>query len=206
MSEKELTNRIMVRQRTVYDYDVRLARPITDPDDFSEEFQMLATAGPDDTIRMKILSPGGSVDTCLMITKAMRECEAPILGWIGPTCASAASVIALECDEWEIDDMSTLMIHNGSFGPGFGKTKDILAYTQHTDKMLERFLRLTYTGFLTEEEILQVIDGKELYFDVETGLAERLMAFAAYRDERRATHNVHEELDEEAEEAVESTT
>lgn len=204
MSEQDL-QRIMVRQRTSHNFDVRLARPITEPDDFAEEFQLFANAGPEDRIKLKILSPGGSVDTCIMLTKAMRECEAPIIGWIGPTCASAGSAIALACDEWEVDDMSTLMIHNGSFGPGWGKAKDILAYTQHTDKMLERYVRLTYTGFLSEEEIVQVIDGKELYFDIENGLIERLISYAKYREEQESSH-IEEEVDISVEEPVESTT
>ncbi len=196
-------NRIMVCKEVVSDYVIRLARPITEADDFADELQVLAGAGPHDTIKMLLVTPGGSVDTCRVITKAMEECEAHITGWIGPTCASAGSAIALACDDWEVDDMSTLMIHNGSFGTGFGKTKDILAYTQHTDKMLERFVRVTYTGFLSEEEILQVIDGKELYFDVDNGLVERLTAFAELRDAARQGHYVQEDLDEQEEPEVE---
>lgn len=194
-------NRIMVRSNMSRDYVIRLARGITEPDDFADEFQILAGAGPTDTVKMLLVTPGGSVDTCLMITKAMAECEAHITGWIGPQCASAGSAIALACDDWEVDDMSSLMIHTGSYSSGWGKAKDVLACTMHQDKMIARFVRLTYTGFLTPEEIEQVIDGKELYFEVENGLVERLTAYAEYRDAQRlamyeAAHNVEEEDEE----------
>lgn len=196
-------NRIMVRHNTSSDYVIRLARAITEPDDFADEFQILAGAGPRDVVKMLLLTPGGSVDTCLMITKAMAECEAKTIGWIGPTCASAGSAIALACDEWEVDDMSSLMIHTGSYSSIYGKAKDVRAYTLHTDKMIEKFIRLTYTGFLTESEIEEVLEGKELYFDVDNGLVERLTAFAEYRDDQRRAHNVKDDeenvLDEEEE-------
>jgi len=120
MSEDNVI-RIMVRAKHANDYIIRLARDITCPDDFADEFQLLAGAGPQDTIKMQIVSYGGQMDTCHMITKAMQECEASITGWIGPTCASAASAIALACDDWEVDEMSSIMIHTASFSSGWGK-------------------------------------------------------------------------------------
>jgi ATP-dependent protease ClpP protease subunit len=175
--------RIMARQQAApTDYVIRLARPISDADDFAEEFQVFANATPQDVIQLEILSGGGLVDTAHMITRAMHRCEAHIIGWIGPTCASAAGAIALSCDEWEVDDMSTLMVHTGSFGVGYGKTQDVVAYALQSERMIERFMWLTYKGFLTDDEIQQVIDGKEMYFDVENGLVERLTALAEYRE------------------------
>ncbi|MNQ87704.1 hypothetical protein D3C85_1029370 [compost metagenome] len=111
----------------------------------------------------------------------MAQCDANIVGWIGPTCASAATAIALQCDGWEVDDTSSFMIHTGSFAPGFGKARDVEAATRHNVQQIENFVRVVYTGFLTEEEILKVLDGKELYFAGEE-LAARLQAFADYRD------------------------
>ncbi len=184
MSEHDV-NRIMVRQNHSNDYIIRLAREISEPDDFADEFQLLAGVGPNDQIKLQIVSGGGSVNTCHMIIKAMQESEAKIIGWIGPTCASAAGAIALACDEWEVDEMSSLMVHTGSFSPGWGKSQDVVAAATHQDKMVTKFIRMTYTGFLTEAEILQVIDGKEFWFEGDE-LCERLAKFADYRDKARA--------------------
>ena len=177
-------NRIMVKQSVVNEYTVRLARDITEPDDFHDEFALFAGAGPSDVVKLQICSHGGSMDTCHMITKSMQECEAKVVGWIGPTCASAGGAIALACDEWEVDEMSSLMIHTGSFAPGWGKSQDVVAGVLHQDKMIARFVRMTYTGFLNEEELNEVIKGKELYFEGDE-LVERLQNFSDYRDAAR---------------------
>lgn len=208
MSERDV-QRIMVRHNTTSDYVIRLARPITEADDFADEFQILAGAGQNDTVKLLIVSPGGSLDTCTLITKAMYECEAHITGWIGPTCASAGSAVALACDDWEVDEMSCLMIHTASFGDG-GKAPEVEASVASKLRQIRRWVTNTYAGFLTEEEIENVIGGRDYWFDVDNGLVERLTAYGEYRDAKRAalyeaTHNVEEELDKEPEEAVEST-
>lgn len=173
--------RVSVRTQVANEYNIRLARDISCPDDFSEELMCLNSATENDLVRFDIVSGGGRLDTCVMIRRAMSQCPAKIIGWIGPTCASAASAIALQCDAWEIDEMSSFMVHTGSFGPRVGKSPDVVASTLHTAKMLEKFVRSVYTGFLTDKEIEQVLDGKELYFEGEE-LATRLEAYAEYRD------------------------
>ena len=173
--------RVSVMTRQVCEYNIRLARQITDPDHFYEEFQVLKQATEDDIVTMDVVSPGGSLDTCVLFTRAMRKCAAPIMAYIGPTCASAAGAIALNADGWEIDEMSSLMVHTGSFGVG-GKTRDVVNHALHQQKMVERFVNLTYSGFLTEEEIEQVLNGKEFYFEGDD-LAQRLENLQAYRQE-----------------------
>lgn len=199
--------RIMVRHNTSSEYVIRLAREITQADDFADELQVLAGAGDDDTIKMLIVSPGGSLDTCALFTKAMFESRAHITGWIGPTCASAGSAIALACDDWEVDEMSVIMIHTASFGDG-GKAPEVEAGVSSKLRQIRRWVTNTYSGFLTEEEIENVIGGRDYYFDVDNGLVERLTAYGEYRDAKRAAlyeslHNVEEELDEEEEVVVE---
>jgi len=172
--------RILLNQHVVNEYHVRLARVISDIDDFDEEFQLLAMAGERDVINLDIVTPGGNADTAHMLCRAIARTAAHTVAYIGPTCASSGTAIALACDEWEIDDMSSFMIHTASYGTG-GLAPHIRDHVKHSDKMIERFVRLTYTGFLTEEEIGQVLEGRELYFEGEE-LASRLEAFAEYRD------------------------
>lgn len=179
---QEKVPRVSVRTRTINEFTVRLARPITNPDDFAEEFQALMAAGEQDVVRLDIASVGGNLDTCVMIRRAMQNCAARTVGWIGPTCASAASAIALQCDGWEVDDMSSFMIHTASFGVPRDKTPNVVASALHTEKMVETFVRTVYTGFLSEQEIVQALGGKDFYFCGEE-LADRLEAFAKYRKE-----------------------
>lgn len=193
MSEEMMKpNRILMTQRVATEFHVRLARPITEVDDFDDEFQMLASAGDNDLIRFDIVTPGGSMDTAHMLCRAIHRTAAHTVAYIGPTCASAGTAIALACEEWEIDEMSSFMIHTGSYGY-VGMAPHVKANVEHNDKMMDRFVRSTYAGFLSEEEIERVLDGREMYFEGEE-LANRLVAFSQYRDAMREAI-AHEEVD-----------
>lgn len=192
MSEDNKPNRIMVNQHVANEYHLRLARPITDIDDFEEEFQLFAGAGERDVIYIDIVTPGGSLDTGHMLRRAIANTAAHTVAYIGPTCASAGTAIALACEEWEIDEMSSFMIHTASYGY-VGMAPHVKANVDHSDKMIERFVRTTYAGFLTEEEIQRVIDGKEMYFEGDE-LAQRLSSYAQYRDALREAISEEEEL------------
>lgn len=185
-------NRIMVNQHISNEYNLRLARPITEPDDFEEEFQLFAGAGERDVIRIELNTPGGSMDTGHLIRRAINSTAAHTIAYIGPTCASAGTAIALACEEWEIDEMSSFMIHTASYGY-VGMAPHVKANVDHSDKMINRFVRTTYAGFLTEDEIERVIDGKEVYFEGEE-LAQRLSNYAQYRDAMREAYAQEEEL------------
>lgn len=180
MNYKEEPNRIMMREITSRNYVIRICRPIEEVDDFDDELQVLAGAGPHDTVQLILNTPGGSVDTALILCKALRACEARTSAFIGFTCASAGTAIALACDEWEIDEYSSFMVHTGSYGTGFNVAPNVMASVQHMDKMVNRFVENTYRGFLNEEELEVVKGGRDVYFEGEE-LAQRLGAFADYR-------------------------
>lgn len=173
-------NRILVREEVARLYTIRLSRSITEADDFEEEFQVLAAAGPQDVVRIIINSDGGNVATALLLCKAISECEAHTVAYIGFMCASSATAIALACDEWEIDDNSSFMLHTATYG-AYGKAPEVAVQVKHMDKMISRFVVNTYSGFLSAEEIQAMLDGKDFWFEGEE-LAQRLTAYVQYRD------------------------
>lgn len=193
MSEDNKPNRIMVNQHIANEYHLRLARPITDIDDFEEEFQLFAGAGERDVIRIDIVTPGGSLDTGHMLRRAIANTAAHTIAYIGPTCASAGTAIALACEEWEIDEMSSFMIHTASYGY-VGMAPHVKANVDHSDKMINRFVRTTYAGFLTDDEIERVIDGKEVYFEGDE-LAQRLSDYSVFRQAMRDAYDEEELVD-----------
>lgn len=176
----EKPNRILVREETSREYTIRLSRSIGEADEFEDEFQVLAAAGPNDLVRILINSDGGSVATALLLCKAIRECEAHTVAYIGFMCASAATAIALACSEWEIDDNSSFMLHTATYG-AYGKAPEIAMQVKHMDKMISRFVSNTYAGFLTEAEIAEMLGGKDFWIEGEE-LANRLTAYASYRN------------------------
>lgn len=199
--EEVQTSRVTLVQNVSNEFYIRIARPIGEVDDFAEELQALMAAGEQDTVNLEIISPGGSLDTCIVLRRALHACKAKTRAWIGPTCASAATAIALACDEWEVDEMSAFMVHTGSFSTGHDKAREVHTAVAHNVRMIERFIRSVYAGFLTEDEIDRALDGRDLYFDGEE-LAERLERYATQRqaDAETAFAEMHKVVDGPAEE------
>lgn len=175
---------ITVQQKVVNKFVIPITVPIGEIDEFGEEVEILDSASEDDTVYLRLSSPGGSMETCDYLCRRMDECEAHIIAEIGLTCASACSAIALHADDWVIYDSSTMMIHACSYSPGYGKESDVRVSVAYTERINREWLERTYRGFLTDEEFTAILDnGKDLYFYADD-LRERLPQYAAYRAER----------------------
>lgn len=185
--ESKVSYIISQNQHVWSEYIVRMHNPIGAASEYANLFNLLDSAGEDDEIKLDLSSPGGSLDTCILLRRAIKDCAAPVTCRIGPTCASAAGAIALACDGWEVDDMSTMMVHTGSFAPGYGKVHDIHAASAHTLEQIRRFVRSTYNDFLTDAEIDAVLDGKEMYIGPEE-LEERLEVYSEARETEYRKH------------------
>lgn len=176
--------RVLTRTINSTEYKVRLARPITEIDDFADEIMVFEQANPDDVVVVQVSSPGGSLETCDFLCRRMNECAAPIVVEIGLTCASAASALMLQADDWIIHDSSTVMIHACSYSPGWGKEVDVFSSATYTNRINREWVERTYRGFLSDSELLSVLDGKDLYFYADD-LRERLPKYKEYREEKR---------------------
>ena len=181
-----IPKRVLTRTFNNCEYKIRLARPITEIDDFSEEIMALEEANENDIVMVQISSPGGSLETCDFLCRRMEECRAPIVVEIGLTCASAASALMLQADDWIIHDSSTAMVHACSYSPGYGKESDVRASVNYTDRINREWLERTYKGFVSDQELLQILDGKDLYFYADD-LRERLPKYKEYREQVRAS-------------------
>lgn len=173
--------RVMTRSFNNHEYKIRIARPITEIDDFEEEIMALEEASDHDVVFIQLSSPGGSLETCDFLCRRMNECSAPIVVEIGMTCASAASALMLQATDWIIDDSSTAMVHACSYSPGWGKEFDVRTSVSYTERLNREWIERTYSGFLTDAELQQVLDGKDLYFFADD-LRERLPKYKEYRD------------------------
>lgn len=162
------------------EYNLYLSGEITNnSDDYMEHFAVYHNAGPQDMVKLWVQSPGGSLAVGSQYIKHMRQCEAPIVAVIGMDVASMATAICLEADGWEVDDMSTFLVHGFSYG-AFGHESQVYNQATFNKKLNEKWLRNTYTGFLDEEQILDALKGVDLLFDADE-LFERLQRFDEYR-------------------------
>lgn len=138
----------------------------------------IASLGANDEVRFLINSPGGRLDGLVTLLDSLEQTDANSVAVISGEAHSAASILALNCKQVYVSDYSTMLVHNISFG-AIGKGSDVRDQVKHTLDFSERIFRQTYSGFLTEEEILQVLNGKEIWL-VGEEIAERLESKIAY--------------------------
>lgn len=163
------------------EYNLYLHNEIShDADDYLEHFAVYHQAGPEDLIRLWIQSPGGSVSVGHQYIQHMQRCPATIVAVIGMGTASEGTAICLAADDWEVDEMSTFLVHGFSYGT-YGHEAQVYNTATFNKKLNERSLRNTYSGFLNEEEIIEALKGVDLLFDGDD-LVERLAAFKEYRN------------------------
>lgn len=162
------------------EYNLYLHNEIShDADEYLEHFAVYHQAGPEDIIRLWIQSPGGSVSVGHQYIQHMNRCPATIVAVIGMGTASEGTAICLAADDWEVDEMSTFLVHGFSYGT-YGHEAQVYNTATFNKKLNERSLRNTYTGFLNESEILEALKGVDLLFDGEE-LVERLQSFKEHR-------------------------
>lgn len=161
------------------EYNLYLHGAIGEADEMMEHYSVFHSAGPQDLIRLWLVSPGGDLSTGSEYAKHMEECKAPIIGIVGMGTASMATALAMKCDDLEISDMSTFLVHGFSYGTG-GTENSVYNQAVFNKKLNERWVRNTYTGFLTEEEIVDTLRGVDILIDSED-LQKRWDMFKEYR-------------------------
>jgi ATP-dependent protease ClpP protease subunit len=160
-------------------YNIFLYGPILDASQFVDAIQAMSVASEIDVVQIHLSTPGGSLDATDTFIHAMRECSARIIVKASGGVHSAGSVILLNADEFTLSENFNCLIHNGSVGPA-GKFSDWRAETKHTDAYMERVMRSTYEGFLSEEELDNLLAGKDIWLDAESFVARWEARNAAY--------------------------
>lgn len=147
-------------------YIINLFGTIIDPRQFINAFQAFGDAGEDDLVLVNLSSVGGDLDTTDTFLQAMSECKGRVIVRASGGCHSAASIILLHADEFTLSDGFNCLIHCGSLGSN-GTLAEFKTASQFHVKHMERILRETYCGFLTEEEIDKLLDGKDFFLNAE---------------------------------------
>lgn len=153
-------------------HEFYLVDMIGDSSDYLEWLNTIRHAKKDDEIHIYINSYGGQLFTAIQLVSAIQKCEAKVKVTIEGVCLSAATIVFLAGDEHEIHPLSSFMIHNYSGGT-FGKGNEMFEQINHEKKWSEKVFRDSYSNFLTEEEIVSVLGGKDLWMDADE-VAKRL--------------------------------
>lgn len=168
------TTEVRGSQHTYY-----LTGPITEPENYVDLCNILRSSGPQDEIIIRINSVGGSVFTERMICNAIAESEANVVGFIEYACMSAATTVFLACKQHAWGPHIQFMIHC-AWWSSYGKTPDIKSHTDFALEQMKEEIIATYSGMLSEDELIQCNEGKEFWFGAKE-LERRMESFYEYR-------------------------
>lgn len=163
---KQSPSQVITNTIQFTEYNLYLHGEIGEPDDFMEHFAVYKMGNEGDIVRLYINSPGGSLSTGMEYIRHMRECDATIIAVLGVEVASMASAIALEADEIEVDEMSTMLIHSFQYGTQ-GSEYSVFNQAQFNKRLNERWVTSHFGKFLTEDELNDVFKGVDILLDAE---------------------------------------
>lgn len=143
---------------------IYLTSAFEEPSMYNKLCYTLHNANEYDEFIFIINSPGGMLDSTFMVIDAIKNTAAKTTAKLVGTVASASTIIALSCDEVITSSNLAFMIHNYSSAMQ-GKGHEMKARQRFIDNQLESSFKNYYLGFLSEEEIIDVIDGKDFWFN-----------------------------------------
>jgi ATP-dependent protease ClpP protease subunit len=147
-------------------FHIYLLDEIQFPKEYINIIHTIKTASPHDIIYMYLNTPGGYLDTGVQLISAMRASQAHVITVLEGTVASLGALLFLCGDEFIVNPHILLMIHNHSGGQ-WGKGHEYLAKAEATAKWFETIARDVYRDFLTEDELKEMLDGKDFWLQTE---------------------------------------
>lgn len=143
-------------------YEFYLSGGITAPEDYVDWFNVIRNASQADTIKIYINSRGGDADTAIQFMRVLAETDAHVITSIEGSCMSAATMVFICGQEFEITPHSLFMVHNYSGGI-FGKGAEIYDQAVFERKWSTEFMKHIYKDFLTDKEIESLLDNKDMW-------------------------------------------
>lgn len=181
-------------------HEFYLCGEIETPEEYIQWFDVMRHSSETDVIKIYINSPGGNVFTAIQFMRALKESSAKVVMSVEGECASAATMIFLCGDSFEVSEHSMFMFHNYSSGV-FGKGGEMFDQLKHERAWSANLLKDVYKDFLTDTEIGSILDNKDIWMSGDE-VIERLKLKKAVIESEQTDEEQEEEVKAE-EEAVE---
>ena len=169
-STKTANKDIFDKEYPIIQYDdayyVFLFNYILDSHNLIEVISLLKQVDSSDRVVFMIDSDGGYMRSAIALRTAILETEATTVAHVAAEAASAATTIALSCDELYIDDHGRFMCHAFSSGTS-GKDHEVEAHVQSNIQTYRPFFYAVYEGFMSNDEIDRMIRGEDFWFSAE---------------------------------------
>lgn len=147
-------------------HEFYLSGEIKRAEEYIEWFDIIRNAGKNDVITVHINSYGGDLFTAIQMMRVLGECEGTVVTSVEGACMSAATMVFLCADGFEVSNHSMFMFHNYSGGT-IGKGGEMYDNIIHERKWSENLLREIYADFLTAEEVESILNNKDIWMDGE---------------------------------------
>jgi ATP-dependent protease ClpP protease subunit len=147
-------------------HEFYLVGEIKRADEYIDWFDIIRNAGKNDVVNIHINSYGGDLFTAIQMIRVLGECEGTVVCSVEGACMSAATMVFLCADGFEVSGHSMFMFHNYSGGT-IGKGGEMYDNIIHERKWSENLLRQIYEGFLEEPEVESILNNKDIWMDGE---------------------------------------
>lgn len=156
-------NRVITKP-VVHIHSYYLSGTIGSSEEYVELFETIRNASKNDVIRLHINSYGGDLFTAIQFMRVLGETEAQTIASVEGACMSAATMIFLSCEGFEVSANSMFMFHNYSGGV-VGKGGEMFDQLVHERKWSEKLLKDVYQDFLTPTEFKSILENKDIWMD-----------------------------------------
>jgi ATP-dependent protease ClpP protease subunit len=161
-------------------YTWYISGPIIHVGQYTDFLTCLRQANEGDIIDVNLKSDGGSLAVSEIVSREIRETRAHVNVIITSECSSAATAWVVLADSSDIDDNSSWLIHEPSYGAAPETKSNVELYVAHSKIVTERWLHRYYDEILTQGEIARLLTGYQMWL---TG--DEMSARLRARDELR---------------------
>ena len=149
-------------QAVTHLHEYYIVGTISEATAYTEWFNQIRHAPSSDAIKIYINSTGGDLWAAIQWMRVLKECQATVSVSVEGACMSAATIVFLMCDNFEISPHSMFMFHNYS-GGAVGKGGEMIDQIKHERKWSEKLLLDIYKNFLNKNEVEAILNNKDIW-------------------------------------------
>ena len=167
MKSKAHSNGYFPSKSVAQVHEFYLTGEIGQPENYLEWFDTIRHAGEHDVVKIYINSYSGDLFTAIQFMRVLADTNATVICSVEGACMSAATMIFMCADNFEVTPHSVFMFHNYS-GGAIGKGGEMIDQLLHERKWSERLMNEVYKYFMTDDEIKSMLENKDMWMDGES--------------------------------------
>lgn len=166
-------------------YRIFLDEEITEPSKYRNVVNTLERATENDVVEFRINTIGGNLFSTLPIYNGILSASARTRAIIDGTAISAGTLIPLACDDVIVMKNSLMMCHSATWG-AWGDLKSLRDQSNFKFQWARKLIGEVYEGFMSEEEIEDMVENSMEYWMFDDEIVERLQRRQEYMQKQES--------------------